>query len=203
MSKHFNKNYNKILTERFGKILSKKLVSKWRQVYRIETKLGAKRLDVLHRKDKTLSYHQTILDNGLKFVADIEAVIPVGDHVLKISEWIDGKFYDDLYKQEDLQSKMFLDLGRCVGKLNNITNKRGHCLHNDDITMRNIIWDGSCRMFDLDRLDYESVPENSMVKILLKRLRYRDFIDWFLEGYSEYRNADKIIDLCASRDWIW
>ncbi len=97
-----------------------------------------------------------------------------------------------------------VELGQSVAIMNNIKGKAGY-LHNDDITMLNILWSdaGNLVMFDLDRLQFINRPELSLIKILLKRIIHRDMINQFIEGYTVHRDTSALIEMCEERKWRW
>jgi len=181
-------------------------VSKGKPAYKIlyYGSLSPTRLDILDFHDKTCQRQQLAADAGCTIFPEIITLDYILTYKVKQSAWVEGPYFDDLHKQGKLEGHMLEKLGEQMAQLNNISNENGHYLHNDDITMRNMLWDGEkAVVFDMDRLWWEDNPDNSYVKILLKRLVKKEYIDSFLKGYSRFRDVSNITQLCESRNWKW
>lgn len=162
------------------------------------------RVDILNEGDETTERQKMSHELGCNIFPKIISVINWENYTIKISEWVEGSYFSDLFEQNKLELNMFEKLGEQMAQLNNIANEQGQYLHNDDITMRNMLWDGDkAIVFDMDRLWWEDNPNNSYVKILLKRFVRRNYIDAFLKGYARHRDVSSISQLCASHNWRW
>lgn len=199
-------HYLRMIKEGASHIRGFEKVSKGKPAYKIlyHGDIGPARLDILGHGDQTCERQQIALDNGCTILPKIIHTDYMLSHRIKMSEWVEGPYYSDLFEQNKLELNMFEILGEQMAQLNNITNDEGLHLHNDDITMRNMLWDGEkAVVFDMDRLWWEENPDNSYVKILLKRLVKKPYIDAFLEGYKKHRDVSNISQLCESRNWRW
>jgi tRNA A-37 threonylcarbamoyl transferase component Bud32 len=160
-------------------------------------------MDFLKGKDKTINMQKTGLANGLTCFPEILGLVNDGSRIVKLSEWIDGEIFTTLFESGSLDENMFFMLGDQVGRMNNIKNSKGASLHNDDLTFRNMVWTDKPVIIDMDRTSYDPRPDNSLVKILLKRIIDRNFINAFLEGYSQHRDVSNLSALCEARNWTW
>jgi hypothetical protein len=199
-----NKCHIRKIESQFGKIIKRERVSSWRQVYKLHFKSSVLRLDILKKNDPTLMYHKMCLDQGLICFPKIQKVFKEGNLCLKISEWIEGRTYSDIFRSGSLEKSMVFKMGSSVAKVNMISQNRLH-LHNDDITYHNVMLDrnGNFIMFDLDRLSFIKDVDGALVKTLLKRISNKEMIDSFLEGYKKHRDINNLISLCQQRNWKW
>ena len=120
----------------------------------------------------------------------------------KISEWIDG--VDIVYVFTI--PEVFIKCGELLGKLNLIKDeKTGMCLSNVDFSSSNIIWtvDKKIYLIDMGKLRWTKSPEVTVVQVLLKRIKAKDKIDSFLEGYLKFGPIEKIIEICEQKNWKW
>ena len=199
-----NKYQRRIIEEKLGSMLSYKKVSKWRAVYQLVFKDKILRLDILKKNDETLNCHRLCLDKGLNCFPEIKEVLRSGGFDLKISVWVEGKTYSELYESGLLTEAMMVQMGSFLAKTNNIRNGSLY-LHNDDVTYHNVMLDaeGCFMMFDLDRLSFVKDVDGALVKTLLKRIGNKNMIDSFLSGYEKYRDTSNLVSLCAKRNWKW
>lgn len=199
-----SKVHFKELSKYFGPVRAYKKVSSWRQVYKVRLEdRTLVRVDLLKLKDKTTSHQQRAIDEGCDLFPEIKRVFSFPDCRMKVSSWEEGELFSCLHESGNLESSMMFQLGKSVGHLNSMENSNGYNLHNDDITMRNVVWVGHPVIFDLDRLKYYQHVDNSLVKVLLKRIIRKDYMDAFIEGYKEHRDVSNLCGLCESRDWKW
>lgn len=199
-------HYLRRIKEKADHVKGFKKVSKGKPAYKIiyHGDIRPARLDILNAHDPHPARQELAKEKGCDIFPEIIQVDYDLAHKIKISEWVEGDYYSDLFEKGKLELNMFEKLGEQMAQLNNITNEDGHYLHNDDITMRNMLWDGEkAVVFDMDRLWWEENPDNSYVKILLKRLVKREYIDAFIKGYSRFRDVSNITQLCESRNWKW
>lgn len=199
-----DKSYIKKIEEHFGGVKRCTRVSSWRQVYKIDFDNYSLRLDVLNSCDETTRLHQLCLDKGLTCFASIKKNIKVKNRCLKISEWILGRTYDELFNSNLLTEEMLIKMGESMALVNNIS-EGGLFLHNDDVTYCNVILDENNNfiMFDLDRLFLMENPSAALVKTLLKRIARKNMMDAFLEGYKRHRDITETVSLCELRNWKW
>lgn len=203
---NWEKHYLDKFKTKYSKVKSFEKVSKGKPAYKISySDMGRNsRLDILPLRDNTHKLQEVVWNRGYDIFPEVYNTEIINDRILKVSEWVKGTYYSDLFESNKLELNMFEKLGEQMAQLNNITNEDGWRLHNDDITMRNMLWDGEkAVVFDMDRLWYEENVDNSYVKILLKRLIKIDYIDAFLKGYSVHRDVSNMSRLCAERNWKW
>jgi len=120
----------------------------------------------------------------------------------KISEWIDGV---DINKVWNLP-EVFIQSGELMGKLNLIKNTNsGMYLSNCEFSSSNAIWSNDKKVYliDLGKLRWSSCTDITIVQVLLKRIRNKEKIDLFLEGYSKFKSTEKIIKICNQKNWSW
>ena len=67
------------------------------------------------------------------------------------------------------------------------------------------MWTKDKRIFIIDhgRMKVSKDIDSSLQKVLLKRLLNKRERDLFLEGYSKYRNPDRIIEIANKKNWMW
>jgi len=197
--KHLNN-----FTMKFGDVKAYKKISSWRKSYKVRlSNNNLIRMDFLKRKDKTTQLQKIGLSNGLVCFPEIIGIVDYGSMVVKLSEWIEGELFTTLSESGSLSKNMFFLLGDQMGRMNNIKNSCGASLHNDDITFRNMVWTDKPMIIDMDRTSFDPCPDNSLVKILLKRIIDRNFINAFLEGYAQHRDVSNLSTLCETRSWTW
>lgn len=154
------------------------------------------RLDIKYRKEIT-RLQMVAVENGIEIP---KVVLCIGKY--KFSEWIDGF----MLKEVNNIREVYVKFGEVIARLNNvrdpITNK---FLENADINSRNAIWTKDKKIYIIDhgKLKTTSDPDISVCVIILKRISEKERIDAFLEGYSKYRNIDKIVQLSGEQNWNW
>ena len=199
-----SKKYLNNFTMNLGSVKAYKKISSWRKSYKIRLSNNELiRMDFLGCKDKTVKMQKMGLSNGLTCFPEILGLLEGGGRVVKLSEWIDGELFTTLFESDSLDKNMFFLLGDQMGQMNSIKDAHGASLHNDDITFRNMVWTDRPIIIDMDRTSFDPYPDNSLVKILLKRIIDREFIAAFLEGYARHRDVSNLSALCEARNWIW
>jgi len=120
----------------------------------------------------------------------------------KFSQWVEGVM---LARVWDI-AEVFIKSGDLMGRLNSIKDPvNGKFLTNSEFSSTNAIWTEDKKVFiiDHDRLKTTDNPDDSIVQVLVKRIREMNRINLFLEAYSKYRNVDNIVAKAAKRNWSW
>lgn len=168
-------------------------------VYKVTCDKGNVRVDLSKRYFRGSVEQQIAYDSGVN-VPKIYCL--KYNPKIKISEWIDGELVLNLSGVDD--NELFSKYAILVAKLNSIKHENLF-LTNGDLNLGNLIWTPSREiyMIDLEKLKFVDDITESIVKLLLKRIRNRSRIDIFLEEYSKYKNIDSIISKCNQMNWIW
>jgi len=121
----------------------------------------------------------------------------------KFSEWIEGVMIRDVWDVNEVLIKS----GDLIARLNLIKDPvTNHFLTNDEFSGTNAIWTKDKKVYIVDhgRMKAELNPDNSLIKLLLKRIvGGRKNINLFLEGYSKHRSIDNIMKLLEEKNWKW
>jgi hypothetical protein len=130
--------------------------------------------------------------------------------LIVISEWIYGEEFHLKLKSKSLSKEsrenLFIDYGDLLGKMNSIKVDDLHVL-NSDIGLPNIIVTEENKLFIIDHQKLKLVSDarrvSEIVKLVLKRIKLRSRIDYFLIGYGRYFDTKDIIQRCEDHNWLW
>jgi len=154
------------------------------------------RLD-LKFDSRIMKLQNVAVKNDIEFP---KVVFVDGKH--KFSEWIDGVMLVRVWNI----AEVFMKSGDLVGRLNLVkdpVSKR--FLTNAEFSSTNAVWtkDKKVYIVDHDRLKTNLNSDDSVVQILLKRVREKERINVFLEAYSKHRSIDNIMKMIEKRNWSW
>jgi len=152
------------------------------------------RLDIKHQESVT---HLQILVN--KYDIEIPKILGVFGKY-KFSEWIDGVM---LLRVTDVP-EVFIASGEMMARLNliEIQNK---FVSNDEFSLSNAIWtkDKKVYLIDQGRMKLFENTDDSIARILMKRIKDKTNIFLFLKGYSKYKNTIHIENILKKYDYKW
>lgn len=134
----------------------------------------------------------------------IKEVIKLGDVWLKISEWIVGETYQYHLTSNTLTEEMLFKMGESIASMNRITRKGLH-LHIGDMHYGNVLWDTNncCMICDFGGLSFtkDDHIHERLVRLLLIKIKERNLIDAFIEGYKTHKDVSKLVSLCEEKNW--
>jgi tRNA A-37 threonylcarbamoyl transferase component Bud32 len=186
-------NIPKFLGEQFSEF---QIVHIKKKVYKVISKDVTYRLDVGY-STRVLDLQYEMIKNGIN-VPKVLATKMYSNKLFKLSEWIHGSL--DLGNNLEVYSL----LGEQVAKLNLIKLPDGNFIGCADINSTGVVFNGKdVYIIDLGRSKVKNNPDQSVVQILLKRIKIKERIEAFLEGYSKYRSITNIRTLCEERQWKW
>jgi len=200
-----------ILKRYFNVIDIKKIlyVIKGKNVYEIVLSNGESvRLDIVegitqrvinYHKNKTF-YHKIAFDSGIK-VPELLGSYETPDSFYKYSKWIKGKRAGFVWNLPQI----FKYAGEEIAKINLIKDlKTGYFLGYNDFSKPNAIWTKQEELFLIDiEIQPKRNVDDSVIKMLLKNIKDRDRIKWFLRGYKEYRDTKIIEQELERRNYKW
>jgi hypothetical protein len=189
-------------------IIVKKVIqiSKDKSLFMIELKNKKFiRLDMINKRNKkkytkeNLNYRNLLYENNICIPSIIRSFI-VNDREWVISEWIDGKRISEHWNS----SEIFKKCGEEVAKINSIKDPiTGYFLHIHDFSKINCILSKQGKVYFIDVLIYSyNVIDYTVVKLFLC-LETINRINAFLDGYSKFRNTDRIINILEENDWTY
>jgi len=176
------------------------------------------RLDIFQFQYTWYLIHNFAYENKINVAREIFITEEYGI-VYRICDFINGSFID---KADDVKDA-YIKSGEQIAKLNSVKpseelmNKVGlkggdindYGLTNSDFSSPNAIYDKNKNVYliDTDSFKVKKISNGeldfTLVKPLVKWIKNREKINYFLEGYSKYRDPTNIIKLCESFNWQW
>lgn len=167
------------------------------KTYKIDIKNGESiRLDI-NFPGNLNKLQKIALNNNIEF----PKILLIKDGY-KFSQWVEGVMLARVWDIAEVFSKS----GDLVGRLNCVKDPdSGKFLTNSEFSSTNSIWTEDKKVFiiDHDRLKTSDNPDDSVVQILLKRIREKERINLFLKSYSKYRGINNIMEKIERRNWNW
>ena len=172
-----------------------------RQVYQLVfKKIPPMRLDIGY-PPKIARLQQIVYDNKIE-VPKIIKLVGGGKRGYKYSEWITGVL---LMRKWNL-AEIFYKSGDLMGRMNLVKDpKDGKFLSNGEWSGANAVYTEDKKIYIIDhgRMNTHSNPDMIIVKVVLKRIRNKERVGVFLDGYSQHRNVDFIKKEIEKRNWYW
>lgn len=169
------------------------------------------RLDCISQKDyeRVIKFRLLLEKNNINIskLLSYNHKIETGEYLI-ISEWIYG---DELHlKLKGLDEKnkqlVLISYGELIGKMSSIKVENFYVL-NTDIGMPNIIVTEENKLIIVDHQKLRLVTDTQrvlvIVKLLLKRIKRRAWMNLFLEGYGKYFDIKDIVQKCDDYNWLW
>jgi len=151
-------------------------------------------------REKKFFYHKVAFDNKINVPEPLAYYkTPVGFY--KYSKWIEGKRIGYFWNLPEL----FRKAGKEIAKIHLIKDPSSDkFLGYNDFSKPNAIWTKDKEIFlvDVEIQPKKDVDANA-VKILLKNIRDKDRIKWFIRGYREYRDPTMIIKELEKKNYKW
>lgn len=170
------------------KVKTRKVILKDKSVLRFDVKYPSE-LNRLQR---------IAVENGI----EIPKILII-DGNCKISEWVEGIMIKHFWNLREVFEKS----GDLMGRLNTTPDPKNpnHFLTNSEFSSSNAIWtpDRKIYLIDHGRMKTTINPDDSVVQVLLKRIRSKERISVFLKAYSKYRKIDNIMNQIKERNWSW
>lgn len=191
--------YLKAIEKNFGIVKKFQMIGNWREVYRVDLENSIIRVDILSSDDSTMECQIFGIKERIVCFPRIKEIIKLGDIWLKISEWIIGETYQHYWNSNTLTEEMLFKMGESIALMNKITQKGLH-LHITDMHYKNVLWDmdNCCVMCDLDSLHWteDDYINKRLIMLLFRKIKERNMIDAFIEGYKKHRDVRKLVSLC-------
>jgi hypothetical protein len=167
------------------------------KTYKVSIKNGSSiRLDI--KFPDTINRLQTIAFNHDIEIPEIILI----QQPFKFSKWVEGVMLGKVWNIADV----FIKSGDLIGRLNKVKDlESGGFLINSEFSSTNAIYTPNKRVYiiDHDRLKTSTNPDDSIVQIVLKRIRERERIMLFLNAYSKHRDINNIMEKIEKRKWNW
>ena len=176
-------------------------IRKNRQVYKLVfKKISPMRLDIGY-PPKIARMQQIAYDNKIE-VPKIIKLVGKGKTGYKYSEWITGVLLMHVWNL----AEVFYKSGDLMGRMNLVQDPvDGKFLSNSEWSAPNAVWTPDKKIYIIDHGRMKTVEKTDMtvVKVVLKRIRNKERINVFLDGYSQYKNVDFIKKQIEARNWYW
>jgi hypothetical protein len=189
-----------------------------KSVYKLNLLDKDLRLDIFPKKYKWCLIQNFAYENGVNVAKEI-FINEIDGFNYRISEYVDGCFLDEA---DDIRD-VYIKSGEQIAKLNLVKPSKelmsgfkiinddpnDYGLTNSDFSNRNAIYteDKKVYQIDTDTFKIKKISNGNLdftlVKPLIKYIKDRTKIDYFLEGYSKLRDTSKIIELCEQYNWTW
>jgi hypothetical protein len=212
---NISENIKNTIRKEFGVILSVRQLKKTKKIYKIKCSKKVIRLDCSSNYCKWWDIHNFAYKSGIN-VAKEFLVFNDDNMYIRICDFILGSFPDKCDNIEDA----YIKAGEEMAKLNNImpnlelikntnldiTNFR---LTNSDFSSPNSIYTKDKKLFIIDTNTFKILKLNtgevdySLVNPLLRWIRKKHKINFFLKGYSKFRDPTDIIKICKMFNWKW
>lgn len=165
------------------------------------------RLNFLSKNDlQILELRQKLEESGINISKLLYFKKTEKRGFLVFSEWVTGtELY--LFKPNIIEDQvLFSKFGTLVAKMNMIT-MNNRCVINADLNLTNIIVTAEKELFIVDhgklRLSTQENREHEICKLLLKRLKYKRRINFFLDEYKKVFDITNILGECEKLEWRW
>ena len=172
-----------------------------RQVYKLLfKKFPPMRLDIGY-PPKIAKLQQIAYDNKIE-VPKIIKLVGGGKKGYKYSEWVTGLLLMRVWNL----AEVFYKSGELIARLNLVEDpKDGKFLSNSEFSAANAVWTEDKKIYIIDHGRMKAVgnPDITVVQSVLKRIRHKERINVFLDGYSQHRNVDSIKKQIKDRKWYW
>ncbi len=162
------------------------------------------RLDIYTRNMNSLkkrtTYQKIAYENGVN-VPKVLGIQPAPEGIYKLSDWIKGMRIGLVWNMPH----MFKQAGIEVAKINIIKDpESSQYLGYNDFSKANAIWTPNQELYliDIEIQPKENVDGN-VVKLLLKNLKDRERIKWFLRGYKRVRSSYDIEKILEEKQYKW
>lgn len=176
-----------------------------RQTYKLKFNGGLNiRLDI-GPSAETIRLQEVLIKNKIRLPKIIKVTSwknqKKRDVIFKYSEWIEGVLLIDVWNLKDT----FIKSGMLYGKMNSIKDiVTNNNIINTEFSYENAIWDNKdIIIIDHGRLKALPDIDIEMAKMLLKRIRNKDRIIEFLNGYSNFRTITGIMENIEKLNWFW
>lgn len=177
-------------------------IRKDRVVYKVVFMDGsAMRLDIGYNPELT-RIQIVATDNNIEIPKVIKTIGVKKNKVYKFSEWIEGVM---LMRVWDL-AEVFYKSGCLFGRLNLVKDPvTKKFISNSEFSSSNAVWTKDKRVFIIDHGRFKLLDNTdiSVVQVLLKRIRNKERIKVFLDGYSKYKDIKAIQKEMERRNWEW